>query len=188
MGMRKLRRYLAAPVFMLVLLAISALPAVAAEPTVHITSPANGSTVAGPSVTVTWESSGVTIKPPAEATAKEEGHYHAFLDIMPDTTPGEPFPKGEGIVHTADTSTTFDNVAPGEHTVTLVLGYNDHSAWQPVVEDKVTFTVTEAAGQIAPASGQMQPNHKGPILLVVIAGLVIVLGGVVLRGRNTPTR
>ena len=171
MGMRKLRRYLAAPVFVLVLLAISALPAVAAEPTVHITSPANGSTVAGPSVTVTWESSGVTIKPPAEATAKEEGHYHAFLDIMPDTTPGKPFPKGEGIVHTADTSTTFDNVAPGEHTVTLVLGYNDHSAWQPVVEDKVSFTVTEAAGQIAPASGQMQPNHKGPILLVVIAGL-----------------
>lgn len=187
MGMRQLRRYLAAPVFVLVLLVASAMPAVAADPTLTITSPGDGSTVSGSSVTVNWESTDVTIKPPAEAQAMEEGHYHAFLDVDPVTAAGQPIPTGPGIVHTANTSATFDDVAPGEHTVTVVLGYSDHSAWQPVVSDTMTFTVTDGLGQIAPASGQMKPTHKGPLLLVVIAGLAIVLGGVFLR-RGSPTR
>lgn len=185
--MRGMRRYLVAPVFVLVLLLVWALPAAAADPTLTITSPEAGSTVSGPSVTVTWESNDVTIKAPAEAQAMEEGHYHAFLDIEPDTTAGKPFPKGPGIVHTAETSATFDDVSPGEHIVTLVLGYSDHSAWQPVVSEQVTFTVTDGLSQIAPAAGQAKSSHKGPLLLVVIGGIAIVLGGVVLR-RNSPTR
>lgn len=182
--MRRLRRCLVAPVFVLALLCVWALPAAAADPTLTITSPANGSTISGSSVTVTWESTGVTIKPPAEAKSMEEGHYHAFLDVTPDTTAGKPFPKGPNIVHTAETQATFDNVSPGEHTVTVVLGYSDHSAWRPVVEDKVTFNVTDGVGQVAPDSGHAKPMHSEPLLLVAIAGLAIVLGGVVLRRRS----
>lgn len=187
MSMRRLRRYLAAPVFVLVLLVVSAMPAVAAEPTLTITSPTDGSTTSGSTVKVTWESTDVTIKAPAEAQAMEEGHYHAFLDVEPVTAAGQPIPTGPGIVHTANAEATFDNVAPGEHTVTVVLGYKDHSAWQPVVSDTVTFTVADGLGQIAPAAGQMKPTHKGPILLAVIGGLVVILGGVVLR-RRAPGR
>jgi hypothetical protein len=89
-----------------------------------------------------------------EAKSLEEGHYHAFLDITPDTAPGKPFTKGDRIVHTVETSTTFNNVAPGEHIVTVVLGYSDHLAWQPVVENKVTFNVNDGLGQVAPPRGR----------------------------------
>ena len=122
-----------------------------------------------------------------EVKSLEEGHYHAFLDITPDTAPGKPFTKDDRIVHTVETSTTFNNVAPGEHIVTVVLGYSDHLAWQPVVEDKMTFNVTDGLGQVPPASGQSRPTHTGPLVLALVGSLAIVIGGVVLR-RRSPIR
>jgi hypothetical protein len=120
--------------------------------TVRITAPTNGATVNSP-VQLTVDVQGVTVKPAAEGDPNAF-HYHALVDVDPTTVvqPGQPIPTGQSnIVHTADRTITIPDLAPGQHTVVVVLTRTDHVPLNPNVQDRVTFTV--AAGQGA-AAGQ----------------------------------
>src|SRR6202040_554297 len=106
------------------------------QPQVVITAPTNGGRVAGPDVTVTIQVTGTTLVPAANATKLEDLHVHYMLDVdpapyLPGTTP---IPAGNpNIVHSGALSNTFTGVAPGPHTVWVVLGFSNHTAVQPPV-------------------------------------------------------
>ncbi|MGH2667938.1 MAG: DUF4399 domain-containing protein, partial [bacterium] len=57
--------------------------------------------------------------------------------------PGQPYPPKDqaGPIHTADSMVGLTGLAPGEHTIWVVLGYADHTPFDPPVADKVTVTV-----------------------------------------------
>ena len=111
-------------------------------------------TVQGPSVTATAPATiaagdpvpiqigveGVTLVPADGDTSGRTGHLHLFVDRSP-TPAGQPIPKEDGIVHTTDTAVTLPAMAPGEHSVWVVVGNGAHVPLDPPVMAKVTFTV-----------------------------------------------
>ncbi len=106
-----------------------------------ITSPKGGQKFPGDTVTISWESSGVKIVPAADAKAKEEAHFHVLVDRA-DFRPGVEIPRGmeaEGIYHTAKNSHELKGLKPGSHKVIVVLSYNNHVPWEPLVTATVTF-------------------------------------------------
>jgi hypothetical protein len=115
-----------------------------AEPGLKITSPANGATIKGPDVTVTIELSDVTLVPPPKATKKEELHVIYALDF--DTKPfldgtAPKLGSGANRLHRGGTSVTFKDLAPGPHTVQVILVYSDHTPVKPLVAPSVNFVV-----------------------------------------------
>jgi len=82
----------------------------------------------------------------ANATKLDDLHLHYFLDedAAPYLNPNAPTPVPMGnphIVHTANLSTTFDNVAAGSHTVTVMVSGANHITVTPPLSAQVTFTV-----------------------------------------------
>lgn len=113
---------------------------------IRIVAPANGATVAAP-VNLTVAITGVTVKP-ATAGDPDAFHYHIFIDVDPATVvqPGQPIPTGRAdIIHTADLTVPPTDLAPGAHTVWVVLTRTDHVPLSPSVQDRVQFTVVGAA-------------------------------------------
>lgn len=111
-------------------------------PILKITSPKDGATIAGDTVTIAWESQGVKIVAAADAKAKEEAHFHLFAD-REDFRLGVEIPRGmekEGIYHTAKNSHELKGLKPGAHKVIVVLSYNNHVPWEPLVTATVRFT------------------------------------------------
>ena len=109
-------------------------------PTLTITSPKAGENVSGDTVTITWESTGAQIVPAADAKVREEAHFHVFLD-REDFRPGVEIPRDmekEGIYHTAKNSLELKGLKPGAHKVIVVLSYNNHVPWEPLVTATVT--------------------------------------------------
>lgn len=143
------------------LLSLSGMSVAAAAPTLTLVGPANGSTVTGDSVTVEVQVSGVTLRPPDGQVDPAYGHLHFFLDQQPPLSPGAVVPVGPAhIVHTAETSVTFRNLAPGQHTVWVALGLGTHQLTTPVVFVSTTFTIAAAAPPTrAPAA---QPVATAP--------------------------
>jgi len=179
------------------------------QPTIKIVSPAAGATVTAP-VTLQVMITGATVKPAAEGDP-QAFHYHALVDVDRATVvqAGQPIPTGQAsIIHTADTSLALPNLAPGQHTVTVILTRTDHVPLNPTVEDKVTFTVAAAgaaqptaqatpapAGQAAPAASPAaiaRTGHGGELLadprpswLLLLTLAAVLAGGVaVLRVRR----
>ncbi len=114
-----------------------------AGPTLKITSPKDGETIADGTVTVAWESTGVKIVAAKDAKLREEGHFHVFVD-RENFRPGVEIPRDmekEGIYHTAATKLELKGLTPGPHYAVVVLSYNNHVPWDPLVTAKVTFTV-----------------------------------------------
>lgn len=111
-------------------------------PTLKITSPKDGETIAGDAVTVSWEGTGVKIVPAADAKVREEAHYHMFLD-REDFRLGVEIPRDmekDGIYHTAANKLELKGLKPGPHKAIVVLSYNNHVPWEPLVTATVTFT------------------------------------------------
>jgi hypothetical protein len=158
------------------------------QPQITITSPANGATVAGPDVTVSINVSGTTLVPAANATRLEDLHVHYVLDR--DTAPllagTAPIPMGDpNIVHAGATSNTFAGVAPGSHTITVILGLSNHVAVQPPVAPSVTFTVgggTAVPGQL-PRTGDAHATSPAALLFLAAAASVVI--GAMLVGRRS---
>jgi hypothetical protein len=149
------------------------------QPQIVISAPANGATVAGPNVTVTINVTGTTLVPAANATKLEDLHVHYVLDgdATALASGAAPIPAGNpNIVHSAATSNTFMDVAPGAHRVAVILGQSNHVAVQPPVAPSVSFTVG-APGQL-PRTG----DAGSPAPLLLVAGAIGVILGIALRG------
>jgi hypothetical protein len=127
--------------------AASPSPAAAPKPTdasLRITAPAEGaSTTAGP-VTVTVEYTGPALVPAAEAKKLDDYHLHYFLDEDATAYIGTttPIPTGNPkVIHSGSQEVTFQDVAAGEHTVTVVMTGSNHISVNPPVSDQVKVTV-----------------------------------------------
>lgn len=88
--------------------------------------PEDGATVTSP-VQVEMQAAGVEIAPTA-AAAEGAGHFHIAVDT--DCVPeGQTIPKDESHQHFGDGSTTTTlELEPGEHTLCLQVGDNNHVA------------------------------------------------------------
>lgn len=169
--------------------------------TINISAPAEGATVSGP-VMLNVNIEGVTVKPAAEGDP-QAFHYHALVDVDPSTIlqPGQPIPTGQGnIIHTADAALALNDLAPGEHSVVVVLTRTDHVPLSPNVQDRVTFTVAPAGTGGPQAGGAQTPAALArvgtggpltadggltlPLLLTLIAVMIIGMGGTFAYARR----
>lgn len=103
----------------------------------EIVAPQAGATVPRP-VILEVRSSGVQIAP-ASQQVPGAAHYHAFVDREP-VAEGEVSPSGEGIYHFTEGSVEILRLEEGEHTITVVLGDNEHVRLEGVPAASVTFT------------------------------------------------
>ena len=167
--------------------------------TIRITNPANNGTVNGP-VTLQVEIGGVTVRAAAEGDPAAY-HYHALVDVDPASViqAGQPLPTGqENIIHTADRGLPLTNLAPGQHTVTVILTRTDHVPLTPPVQDRVAFTIgsgtppaaaQSAAPVAAPRTGSggmalLADQRFSPALaLLLAAAACLSLGGLAVGAR-----
>lgn len=115
----------------------SAAPADAA---VYFISPKDGDTVSGP-VTVRFGLRGMGVAP-AGTIAEGTGHHHLIVDA-PLPPAGQPIPNDARHLHfgKGQTETTL-TLAPGKHTLQLLVGDHSHIPHDPVVASEViTITV-----------------------------------------------
>lgn len=109
--------------------------------TVYILSPKNGATVTSP-VTVRFGLSGMGVAPAGVERAKT-GHHHLLIDVdqLPDLT--KPIPGDEHHRHFGGGQTEVVlELAPGQHTLQLLLGDHTHVPHNPpVLSEPVTITV-----------------------------------------------
>jgi len=109
---------------------------------VYIISPQNGATVRSP-VRVRFGLSGMGVAP-AGVVKEKTGHHHVLIDIdTKDVDLSKPLPANDKIVHFGGGQTeTMLKLAPGKHTLMLVLGDENHVPFDPpVVSRKITITV-----------------------------------------------
>lgn len=107
---------------------------------VFIVSPKDGETVATP-VKVVFGAEGVGIVPATEMSTTA-GHHHLLIDTdLADQ--GVPIPADDKHVHFGKAQTEAEvALAPGTHTLQLVLGDHLHIPFDPVIASaKVTITV-----------------------------------------------
>lgn len=107
----------------------------------YIISPADGAVVTSP-VTVRFGLSGMGVAPAGVENPKA-GHHHLLIDV--EELPGldAPIPADDNHVHFGggQTQTTIE-LAPGEHTLRLLLGDFTHIPHDPpVMSETVTITV-----------------------------------------------
>lgn len=111
-----------------------------AEAAVYFISPADGETVTGP-VTVRFGLRGMGVAP-AGTVAEGTGHHHLIVDA-PLPAAGQPIPNDANHLHfgKGQTETTL-TLAPGKHTLQLLVGDHSHIPHDPVVASEViTITV-----------------------------------------------
>ncbi len=108
--------------------------------TVYIVSPADGATVSSP-VTVVFGLKGMGVAP-AGAEKEKTGHHHLIIDA-PLPSADEPIPSDEHHVHFGGGQTEVAiELAPGSHTLRLLLADLNHVPHDPVVaSDSITITV-----------------------------------------------
>lgn len=108
--------------------------------TVFIISPKNTEVVSSP-VTVKFGVSGIAVAPAGEI-GDNTGHHHLIIDASPPDMAG-PVPNDEQHLHFGKGQTEAAiELAPGEHTLQLVLGDWAHVPHDPpVVSNTVTITV-----------------------------------------------
>lgn len=106
----------------------------------YILMPADGAVVSSP-VTVIFGLSGMGVAP-AGVEKDKTGHHHLLIDTEPPAM-DEPIPSDDNHKHFGggQTEVTLD-LAPGEHTLQLLLGDQNHIPHDPpVMSKKVTVTV-----------------------------------------------
>lgn len=110
---------------------------------VYIIEPADGQVVSG-DIIVKFGLSGMAVAP-AGNDAENSGHHHLLIDVADDQLPDmtQPLPASDTVVHFGKGQTeTVINLAPGEHTLQLVLGNYAHIPHDPpVISEKITITV-----------------------------------------------
>jgi hypothetical protein len=108
---------------------------------VYFISPADGDTVTSP-VTLRFGLSGMGVAP--AGTEKEHtGHHHLLIDVAELPSLDQPLPSDDNHRHFGggQTETTVE-LAPGTHTLQLLLGDMNHIPHEPaVVSEKITIEV-----------------------------------------------
>jgi hypothetical protein len=108
---------------------------------VYIISPKDGARVHAP-VLVQFGLKGMGIAP-AGVKFDNTGHHHLLIDTDPPADFSAPLPATDKIVHfgKGQTETTL-NLAPGKHTLQLLLADQSHIPHSPpVLSPKITITV-----------------------------------------------
>ncbi|MCY1407412.1 hypothetical protein D9M71_227110 [compost metagenome] len=108
---------------------------------VSIVSPKDGDTV-DKTFTVKFAIEGMELKPAGDATPNS-GHHHLLVDVTDEPAANQPLPATDHIIHFGKAQTeTQLTLAPGKHTLQLVLGDKLHVPFKPSVESqKITVTV-----------------------------------------------
>jgi hypothetical protein len=107
---------------------------------VFFISPADGDTVSNP-IAIEFGIEGMSVVA-AGVNEDHSGHHHLLVDTdVPDT--GLPIPADANHIHFGDASTATElTLAPGEHTLRLLLGDHLHIPHDPpVVSDPITIMV-----------------------------------------------
>jgi hypothetical protein len=107
---------------------------------VYFISPSNGQVVRG-DVTVRFGLVGMGVAP-AGSVAEGSGHHHLVID-SPTPALDQPLPKDDRHLHFGKGQTeTVLKLAPGKHTLQLVLADGNHVPHQPpVVSERISITV-----------------------------------------------
>jgi hypothetical protein len=108
---------------------------------VYIIAPKDGAKVHAP-VLVQFGLKGMGIAP-AGVKFDNTGHHHLLIDTDPPADLSAPLPATDKIVHfgKGQTETTL-NLAPGKHTLQLLLADQSHIPHNPpVLSQKITITV-----------------------------------------------
>jgi hypothetical protein len=135
---------------MIVTLALSLLAAAAvadrkaapAGAEVYFIAPQNGAKLHGP-VTVKFGLKGCGIAP-AGIKFDNTGHHHLLVDTdIKDVNLDAPLPATDKVLHFGKGQTeTVLNLAPGKHTLQLILGDYTHLSFDPALTSKkITITV-----------------------------------------------
>ena len=108
---------------------------------VYIISPSDGATV-GQDVTVRFGLKGMGVAP-AGTDAPDTGHHHLLVDVAELPGLDAPLPATDNIRHFGKGQTeTQISLPPGQHTLQLLLGDQNHVPHQPpVLSEKITITV-----------------------------------------------
>lgn len=130
----------------------------------------DGATIA-PTTTIHFGLSGMGIAP-AGVDRPNSGHFHLLIDE--DTPPlDEPIPNDENNLHfgAGQTETTI-TLAPGKHTLQLLMGDANHVPHSPpVMSPIIHVTVAEPAPRPAPsaaaAAGGRHPSPKNARVYIV---------------------
>jgi outer membrane protein assembly factor BamB len=122
-----------------------ALSTEAAGPILHIVSPSEGEILPSGNLTVSVEVLNFDlVEALGEAAVEGEGHLHFYLDVEPPTTPGQPAVTENGTyMVTTGTTVTWENVAAGEHTLSVQLVNNDHTPLSDPVVATTTVMVSD---------------------------------------------
>ena len=107
----------------------------------YLIEPADGETVAS-EFTAKFGLSGMTLAP-AGIQKAGTGHHHLLIDLAELPPLNEPLPATENIKHFGKAQTEAKlTLAPGKHTLQLVLGDYTHIPHDnPVISEPVTITV-----------------------------------------------
>ena len=108
---------------------------------IRITAPENCAHVAGPDVEIAWEAPGLTIVPAAEAQEETDYHAHFIVDGAYAVVEGAPIPAEDGILHTAANPVLVEGLAPGPHTIQLVIANPGHIPIADLARPTVTVVV-----------------------------------------------
>jgi hypothetical protein len=114
-----------------------------ADAQVYIISPKDGAKVSSPFV-VQFGLKGMGIAP-AGVKVENTGHHHLLIDTDAPADLSAPLPASDKVVHfgKGQTETTL-KLAPGKHTLQLLLGDSGHVPHNPpVISKKITVTVTK---------------------------------------------
>jgi len=109
--------------------------------TAYIISPADGAVIESP-ITVKFGLKGMGVAPAGTEKANT-GHHHLLVDTNQLPATDKPIPADEQHRHFGggQTETTL-KLAPGTHTLQLILGNHAHIPHnKPVVSEKITITV-----------------------------------------------
>jgi Domain of unknown function (DUF4399) len=143
-----MRKLLAVLLTTLTLLALEGAIAAGRTPSpagaeVYIISPKDGAVVKSP-VTVRFGLKGMGVAP-AGVTFENSGHHHLLVDSDPPADLSQPLANNEHSLHFGKGQTETElKLAPGKHTLQLVLGDALHVPHDPpVMSKKITITVKE---------------------------------------------
>lgn len=108
---------------------------------VYFISPQDGETVQSP-VIVRFGLQGMGVAP-AGTDRANTGHHHLLIDLAELPATDKPLPADSNHVHFGGGQTeTSVELAPGKHTLQLLLGDQSHVPHEPpVVSEKITITV-----------------------------------------------